>query len=197
MLTARQYAKRRCVQFVILNLVVTMFCLSGRDEIYFRLSAKQMSELYDEYEHPEEEHIRDADNNYRSGPTIVTYSEQDGAAYEKPYLLIDVRESDQFQTCRLLQARSFPIAYMKRDQTLREFHSFKNREGYLIILYCDDERVSCEAAKMLVDRGTDNIFVLTGGLADFAPEYPHFVEGVSPFSPKKQPAKNGIDQNLH
>lgn len=58
-----------------------------------------------------------------------------------------------------------------------EFYSFKNKEEMLIIIYCDDERISQDAAKLFVDRGTDNIFLLTGGLIEFATDYPSFVEG--------------------
>lgn len=80
---------------------------------------------------------------------------------------------------------------MRRDQTMYELNNFKNKEGLLIIVYCDDERISCDAAKMLVDRGTDNIYCLSGGLVEFAPQYPAFIEGVSPFSPKKSPRAKG------
>ena len=47
--------------------------------------------------------------------------------------------------------------------------------------------MSRDAAKLFVDRGTDNIFLLSGGLMEFAAEYPSFVEGELPpsLSPKK------------
>ena len=50
----------------------------------------------------------------------------------------------------------------------------------LIIIYCDDERVSRDTAKLLVDRGTDNIYLLSGGYNDFVGEYPSYVEGDIP-----------------
>ena len=51
---------------------------------------------------------------------------------------------------------------MRRDQVHPELYNFRNKEGHLIILYCDDEKISLDAAKLLVQRGTDNIFLLTG-----------------------------------
>ena len=76
---------------------------------------------------------------------------------------------------------------MRRDQLHPEFYNFKNKEETLIIVYCDDERISADAAKLFVDRGTDNIFLLSGGLFEFGLEYPSFVEGDLPAacSPKK------------
>ena len=40
------------------------------------------------------------------------------------------------------------------------------------------------AAKDFVDRGIDNIFLLTGGMNEFAYEYPAFVEGAPPSPPR-------------
>ena len=50
----------------------------------------------------------------------------------------------------------------------------------MVIVYCDDERVSREAAKTFVDRGVDNIFLLTGGMLEFAVEFPFYIEGDVP-----------------
>lgn len=86
-LTARQFAMRR-------------------DEIFYRITKAQMTDLYNEYEHVEEENtdIRDMVDDDRSC-TVVTYAEEEGASYERPYLIIDVREPDQYSRCHLTQAR--------------------------------------------------------------------------------------------
>jgi centrosomal protein CEP41 len=73
---------------------------------------------------------------------------------------------------------------MRRDQNHPDFYRFRNKADMLIIVYCDDERVSRDAAKLMVDRGTDNIFLLTGGLMEFAAEYPGFIEGEPPVAPR-------------
>jgi len=39
----------------------------------------------------------------------------------------------------------------------------KNKEGKVIMIYDDDERLAATAATTLVQRGYDNIFMLSGG----------------------------------
>ena len=56
-------------------------------------------------------------------------------------------------------------------------YGFKNKEDTLIVVYCEDERISTDFAKTLVDRGIDNVFLLTGGIRDFASNYPLYTEG--------------------
>lgn len=168
-ITAQEFAKRR-------------------NEIFFRLSRGQLYQLYSEYEANDIESMADSREYGQSNPTkIVTYSETADALNSKPYLILDVREPEEFCKCHLLHARSFPFTMMRRDQLHPEFYNFKNKEETLIIVYCDDERISADAAKLFVDRGTDNIFLLSGGLFEFGLEYPSFVEGDLPAacSPKK------------
>ena len=162
-----------------------------RDEIFYRISPSQVYELYNEYEKDEHESIQDTDagGNSYGGPRIVTHSEMASPEYKKPYLLLDVRERAEYEEYHMLQARNFPLAYLRRDQVHPELYSFRNVPDVLIIVYCDDERVSREAAKMMVDRGTDNIFVLSGGLNEFARDFPAFVEGVLPKHLTTMPAR--------
>ena len=168
-ITAQEFAKRR-------------------NEIFYRLSRGQLYQLYSEYEANENESMAESHEYGESrSPKIVTYSESAEALNAKPYLILDVREPEDFCLCHLLHARSFPFTMMRRDQLHPEFYNFRNKEETLIIVYCEDERMSRDAAKLFVDRGTDNIFLLSGGLMEFAAEYPSFVEGELPpsLSPKK------------
>lgn len=104
-------------------------------------------------------------------------------SYEKPYLILDIRDRAQYDRGHLLQARSFPYTLLRRDQIPPELYNFRNKTGFLVIIYCDDEKVSREAAKTFVDRGTENIFLLTGGMNDFAGEFPCYIEGEVPITP--------------
>jgi centrosomal protein CEP41 len=157
--TAREFAKRR-------------------GEIFFRLTRNQLVELYREYEQDEQECI--AESVHGSGGRIVTYGENDEPTYSKPYLILDMRETDLFNQSHLLQARSFPHAILRRDQYHPEIYKFRNKAESLIILYCDDERISMAAAKDLVDRGIDNVYLLTGGINEFAVDFPSYIEGEIP-----------------
>ena len=172
-ITATEYAKRR-------------------SEIFYRLSGRQLSALFEEYEQEEYESIREAAENTGqegspSHPKMITHTETAEAINTKPYLILDTREVAEYRACHLVQARSFPFAYMRRDQVHPEYYNFRNKPESLIILYCEDERISRDAAKLMVDRGCDNVFLLSGGLAAFANEYPEYIEGQLPqhLSPKR------------
>ena len=84
---------------------------------------------------------------------------------------------------------------MRRDQVQSDLYNFRNKEGHLIILYCDDERISLDAAKLLVQRGTDNIFLLTGGLFEFALDYSNLVEGNITIPPHVTASRTGKNKN--
>jgi rhodanese-related sulfurtransferase len=161
-------------------------CSRRRNEIFYRIKREHLYDLFEEYEQDEYESINETnDNRSDNGPRIVTHTNNAQPNYNKPYLILDVREKEDFNRCHLLQARNFPYALLRRDKMHPEVFKFKNVPETLIILYCDDERISSEAAKVFVDRGTDNIFLLTGGMNEFAADFPAFVEGDLPLSPGK------------
>ena len=99
------------------------------------------------------ESIADASGGDHGSPKIVTYREEEKSSYSKPYLILDIREKVAYERGHLLQARSFPNTLLRRDQIPPELYNFRNKSGFLIIIYCDDEKESREAAKTFVDRG--------------------------------------------
>ena len=75
------------------NKVKTVSCREytrRRDEIHFRITKKQLAELYYEYEADELESIRETEGDLE-GPKIISYSETSNPIYDKPYLILDVR----------------------------------------------------------------------------------------------------------
>lgn len=171
--------------FICLSFILPFF--SFRNEIFYRITKKQLVELLEAYEQEEQENMHN--NEYDAspgggggGPRIVTHSEDQMTSYDtKPYLLLDARDPGCYRECHLVQARSFPLTIMKRDQMHPEVYQHRNKEEHLIIVYCDDERVSLDAAKFLVDRGTLNVFLLTGGMQEFVNDYAEYAEGVIPY----------------
>ena len=155
-----------------------------RDEIFFRLTKHQLFELYNEYEADEYEDIAEAESRHigARGPVVVTHSEVAGGDYCKPYLLLDVRDSEAYNTYHMIQARCFPFVLMKRDRAPPELNNFKNKSEHLIVVIADDERLGRDAAKLLTDRGCDNVYLLSGGINEFAIEYPSYIEGEIPES---------------
>lgn len=87
-------------------------CAKRRNEIFFRLNRNQLYELYNEYESGEQESIIGSPS-VGSPTKIVSYTEYADSINIKPYLILDVREPEEFCSCHLLQARSFPYTMMR------------------------------------------------------------------------------------
>lgn len=83
-----------------------------------------------------------------------------------PYLLLDIRERDDFNQCHIISALSYPIAMLSRsvNNETPEMLAYKNQSGKIILIYDDDEKLAPRAASTLVQRGYDNLFMLSGGL---------------------------------
>jgi hypothetical protein len=114
------------------------------------------------------------------GPLVVTHGSLDEAVYEKPFLLLDVRdEGDSTLTGVIAHTRPFTQAHLHQDKYFPELRRYKNLEGTLIVFYDEDEKagLASSMATQLVERGWENVFVLTGGVAAFVLVCPEYVEG--------------------
>ena len=96
-----------------------------------------------------------------------------------------MREAACFNDGHLLQARSFPSHMLRRDAHHPEIFQFRNKPEHMIIVYCDTEGElqSRECAKIMTDRGADNVFLLSGGFKEMVHKYPHRIEGNMPDLP--------------
>ena len=155
---------------------------SRRDEIFRRVPPALLHELLEEYEGNAQEDVTlvDADAGFAAGPRVASYTEKSEPTYERPYLILDVRPQREFMQAHVVQARPFPATLLNQDRITPEIHRFRNRESSLIVIYAWDERAAAEAAERFIQRGYENIFVLSGGLAAFAAASPAFVEGTLP-----------------
>ncbi|KAM9375510.1 centrosomal protein of 41 kDa [Pholidichthys leucotaenia] len=91
-----------------------------------------------------------------------------------PYLLLDVRDRDQYDGCHVISAHSFPIAMLSRTMNpyTKEVLEYKNASGKIIIVYDEDERIASQAATTMCERGFENLFMLSGGLKVIAQKFP-------------------------
>eukprot|EP00064_Thunnus_orientalis_P001815 superscaffoldBa00000125_g1818 len=91
-----------------------------------------------------------------------------------PYLLLDVRDHEQYDRCHIISAHSFPIAMLSRTMNpyTKEVLEYKNAAGKIIIVYDEDERIASQAATTMCERGFENLFMLSGGLKLIAQKFP-------------------------
>lgn len=153
--------------------------LMRRDETFCRISRDDLAELFEEYEKIDDERLDTlgAGADPGNGPKVCVYAEDAAVEYERPYLVLDVRTPAEFADCHVLQARSMPQRLLMQDKVQGDMYRFRNKEGMLIVLYDDNERLAAAAAHQLVHRGFDNVYVLSRGLVGFADAFPMYVEG--------------------
>ncbi|KAM9753655.1 centrosomal protein of 41 kDa [Menidia menidia] len=98
----------------------------------------------------------------------------DGPYPDCPYLLLDVRDCEQYDNCHIISAHSFPIAMLSRtiNPYTKEVLEYKNAPGKIIIVYDEDERMASQAATVMCERGFENLFMLSGGLKVIAQKFP-------------------------
>ncbi|VDD80909.1 unnamed protein product [Mesocestoides corti] len=111
---------------------------------------------------------------------------------DRPYLLLDVREKDEFDQCHIIQALSYPHTMLSRCMSFetREMLAYRNKPGHIIICYDEDERLAPRVATILTERGYENVFVLSGGLKVAWKLFPKgLILGDAPLTLKAKPGK--------
>ena len=110
--------------------------------------------------------------------SAVTYAtEMLGITDQTSFLLLDLRDPDDYDFWRIKESINFPAAKIAQDKMIPELYRFKNKANKLIIVYMNDERKGCQAANLLSEKGYDNVFLLSGGIEQFNEEFNHMVEG--------------------
>lgn len=110
--------------------------------------------------------------------TAVTYAtDMLGITANTTFLLLDLRDADEYELWHIKEAINFPAANIARDRTIPELYRFKNAPDKLIICYMNDERQGTAQAALLAEKGYENTFLLSGGIEAFLEENTDLVEG--------------------
>ena len=92
-------------------------------------------------------------------------------------LLLDLRTEQEYKQWHIKNAINFPAINIQRDQVFGQLSQFKNKQDKLIVVYAEDERHGTHLAKVIFEKGFDNIYLLTGSISVFTFENPHLTEG--------------------
>ena len=77
----------------------------------------------------------------------------------RPFRLIDVREEEEFNICRLEWAELIPLAMLAQEVPKRLIDKDKP-----VVVYCHHGLRSSYAAEYLRSQGYENVYNLTGGI---------------------------------
>ena len=109
-----------------------------------------------------------------------------GLTADTTFLLLDLRDADEYQLWHIKEAINFPAANIARDRSIPELYRFRNQPDKLIICYMNDERQGTQAAQMLAEKGYENTYLLSGGIEKFLEDFTDMCEGRQVPVPQKQ-----------
>lgn len=122
--------------------------------------------------------------------SAVTYAtEALGLNDSTNFLLLDLRDPEEYDFWRIKEAINYPAANIGRDKIIPELYRFKNKQNKLIIIYMGDERKGTAAANLMAEKGYENVFLLSGGIDQFNEEFHNLIEGRDVPKPKSMIAE--------
>lgn len=115
------------------------------------------------------------------------------------YLLLDLRQVEAFEQGHVRGAMSYPSALLSHSvhPFSREVLMYKNREGSIVVVYDDDERIGAPAAAMMYEKGIDNVYLLTGGIRALGEVHPELIEGEIPRPPSAASSTRSVTRKYH
>ena len=101
-----------------------------------------------------------------------------GDLNEIDYIILDLREESEYNLIHIINSISYPGFFISRDKFIPELYSMKNKDRKMIIMYHFDEKNGIPYANLLFQKGFDNVFLLNGGIEEFAKNYPEYLDGI-------------------
>ncbi|XP_075259670.1 centrosomal protein of 41 kDa-like isoform X2 [Convolutriloba macropyga] len=117
-----------------------------------------------------------------SGTARGTGSDRDGGVENHPFLLLDCQDEEDFNKCHIVGAINFPKSRLSRavNYEISPMYDYKNKAGKVIVAYDADEQIAVHVVTSLVERGYDNLFMLSGGLKVTYQKVPTLITGTLP-----------------
>ena len=113
-----------------------------------------------------------------SQATAVTYAtEMIGITAQTSFLLLDMRDADEYNLWRIKESVNFPAPNIARDKMIPELFRFKNQPDKLIVVYMFDERQGSQYAQQFTEKGFENLYLLSGGCEEFLEKFSDLCEG--------------------
>jgi centrosomal protein CEP41 len=201
LITARQYLSKRDELFKRVSILTCRELIEDyhdESESIFAMGGKTENEEEQQQQQQQQRHeqtslIMGPPHSPSAEPRIMENSAENyiGGMYNEsddraPFLFLDVREKKEFTQCHIKCAKSYPANNLKHDKISPELYFYKNRDGYVIVIYDLNDRMARKVATMFTEKGYENIFLMTGGLEKFAKEYPSLVIGSVPEEEEKE-----------
>merc|ERR1712166_725674 len=151
------------------------------NEFFKRIKGSQLVELMDE-EDVEEESVYNLANEDMEENKTAVHGAVDCEVDEAFFLLLDLRSEEAFIDGHIRIAVHYPHTQLHHatNYFTPEIYRYKNRPDRMIVVYGDDDRQAAVTGTLFVEKGVENVFVLTGGLQRFVVKFEEYVVGNVP-----------------
>ena len=106
------------------------------------------------------------------------------SAPKREYLLLDVREREDYDRCHINGALSYPFTRLSHatNPFTAEILAYRNKDNRAIVIYDLEEELVTQRkiGNIFFEKGVDNIYAISGGLREFVQSYSHLIIGESP-----------------
>mmetsp|Transcript_6768 Transcript_6768/g.10557 ORF Transcript_6768/g.10557 Transcript_6768/m.10557 type:complete len:247 (+) Transcript_6768:30-770(+) len=151
------------------------------DEIFKRIKASTLASLI--ASERDEESVYALGNGTETVKVVVDASQSD-VRYNLHYLLLDVRNVEEYDKYHITSAFNHPSQKLFHVNCFTaDIIRYKNHAERIIIVCDDDEKVSGPAARTIAEKGVDNVYLLSGGITKFLEKFPDLVQGDVPKPP--------------
>ena len=96
---------------------------------------------------------------------------------EIQFIIVDLREKIEYYKCHIKNAYSYPSSLISQDHFLKEMYTIKNKPNSIIIVYHKDDKTGSSVSDLLILKGFENIYMISGGFYDFSYSYPEYMIG--------------------
>lgn len=118
-----------------------------------------------------------------AGSVVSVITSDTTLAESRDLVLLDLREPEEYQKCHLPMADSYPSPKINRDQFSPELIRCKRDPSKLLVVYHNNDATTAQFATLLVQKGWDSVYALSGGFEEVVQSYPEVLEGEIPSRP--------------
>lgn len=112
--------------------------------------------------------------------SVVSVVAADASVAERKMVLLDLRDVEDYERCRLPSAISYPAAKINRDQIIPELHKCKRDTSILLVVYHRNDTATAAIATLLARKGWESVHALSGGFEEMVSSYPEILDGDVP-----------------
>lgn len=164
-----------------------------RDELFKRVQIHTLAQRIREaqWSNPEsvyalaEQTIFPSVSRAEQGVHSVINSEQDVKGPDS-LMILDIRPAEDFEKCHLQTAKSYPVQLLNHDKISPELYTFKSAatgsSNKRVVIYDIDDKLTAKTTAMLVEKGWENVYALSGGFEEICESYPELLDGEVPIS---------------